>query len=79
MFPDKKKVASLMVSNIDGTARPETSGDDDSQGDDLVDLADDFLRAVKQNSPEAVADAFRAMFMACESQPHEEAGEMEEQ
>lgn len=79
MFPDRKKsTAGLLVANIDGTARDEDEGaDDDSQGEDLVDLADDLLRAISSKSPESIADAFRAMFLACESEPHSEAGESE--
>lgn len=40
-----------------------------------LDLANDLIEAVKAGDQQGVADAFRALFLAMESEPHDEAGE----
>ena len=78
MFTDRKKNAALLVAGIDGSGGDDKGSDDDSHGEDLEDLADDLLRAITSKSPGAIAEAFRAMFMSCESEPHDEGGEEDE-
>ena len=67
---DPKKIAAEIVGKGDGRPTPVA-------GDDLGVLAQDLIDAVKAGDAQGVADAFRACFMACEGEPHAEAGEAE--
>ena len=62
---DHRKIATIIV----GHAEPEG----ESSADYLRPLAEELLSAVREGSSEKVADAFYAMFLACERQPHDEA------
>lgn len=44
----------------------------------MIKAARDLIHAVESKDESAVAEAFKACFQECESQPHEEAGEPEE-
>lgn len=73
---DKKKIATVIVSRLGKDGKDETSEamPEDGGGDELHALAEDLLHAVSTKSAMAVADAIRAMFLACEKSPHAEAG-----
>jgi hypothetical protein len=47
--------------------------DDESTEISLKYLADELIKAIETKSPEATAEAFEAMFLFCESKPHDEA------
>jgi len=81
---DRKKAAGVIVSRMKDGPQGYSDGGSVQMpeegmggGDDLTSLAQDFLHAVDTKSPQALADAFKAMFLACEQEPHDEAGEME--
>lgn len=76
IIPDRRKLATVIVSRLhsDGGQSDDVAVHGDSE---LVSLAQEFLHAVKQGDAQATADAFRALFMACEAMPHSEAGEVE--
>jgi len=69
MIGDPKKIAAEIVGK--GEMSPPEAGDD------LGVLAQDLIDAMKAGDAQGVADAFRACVMACESEPHVEAGEAE--
>lgn len=79
MLHDKKKFATVIVSRMgkDGRSEESEAKPEDGYGDELHALAEDLLHAVGTKSASAVADAFKAMFLACEAKPHaeNEAGE----
>lgn len=75
MIPDRKNFAASIVDDLDGRDDGDEQPDDmqgDEPEDDLSALAEDLISAVKSGVADKVADAFRAMFAACESEPHEE-------
>jgi len=82
MLHDPKRTAALIIAGMpkDG---PDASADGpDGMGghdEDLHGLAEDLISAVHSKDAAAVADAFRAMFLAMESEPHDEAEEPDEE
>lgn len=64
IIPDKKKMATMIVAHLPGMAEEEAEGE---MGGDMEGLAGELVKAVKSEDAAAVADAFKAMFMACES------------
>jgi hypothetical protein len=75
IIPNKKKMASVIVSRMTGEGKdlPPPSAEP-MAGDDLAALAEDLISAVESKDAGAVADAFRAMFFALDSEP-EDVGE----
>lgn len=69
---NSKKLAGLIVGDLDGEDGDTTGEPPNPMGDELVDLADDLLMAIESKSAEHVADAFRAMLLKVETEPHEE-------
>jgi len=72
---DKKRMATTIMErrNKDGTrgASAEVTPED-SEGSDLKNLSVDLLQAIERKSPDEIAKAFEAMFKCCESYPHDE-------
>jgi hypothetical protein len=71
IISDPKKAATMIVGRIkaDGSDASESKED---EGSELEALAADFLRAVESKSASGVADAFKAMAMACGAGSYEE-------
>lgn len=73
IIPDRKT-----VSVIKATMHPDgTSTNDDMEGGDTEALAQDLLHAIETKDAMGVSDAFKALFLAFESEPHDEMGEQE--
>jgi hypothetical protein len=72
----QRRDAAVMIAERkpDGNIKENADADGD-QG--LQAAAADMLRAIAAKDDKGLAEAFRAAFEILESQPHEEAGEME--
>lgn len=77
IIPDHRKTATVIVSRLHDSGKTDDVDALPTDDTELVALSADLLRAINMKSAKDIADAFKAMFMACESQPHEEAGEAE--
>jgi hypothetical protein len=65
--------------NKDGTRGASAEvNPEDGKSDGLQDLSVDLLQAIERKSPSEIAQAFKKMFQHCESEPHEEYGEPDE-
>jgi hypothetical protein len=74
MVLDPRKIATVITGTMDRNGQDDTP----MEGDPLKPLAEDLIDAVQRRSAVDVIEAFRALFLACESQPHEESGEDDE-
>ena len=70
MMGDKRKGAINAILGPDPKEEKEEGAGDGAES--LHAIADELIKAVKADDPGGVADAFKAMFAECESQPHEE-------
>lgn len=68
IIPDKKKMATMIVAHLHGGPEEEK----DEGGDSYEALAGEILRAVKDGSASALADALKAFHAECESGEYDE-------
>lgn len=75
---DKKHTAGLIIQNraADGS---HDSVPEDHQDQGLETCGEDLIRAITSKDAKGVAAAMRAAFAILESEPHEEAGEPEQE
>lgn len=71
MMMDKKK---NIVNQIMGPD-PREKSEGEKSPSDLESIAQEFVDAVHAKDAAGTAQAFRAMFLECESKPHEEYSE----
>lgn len=70
MLPFLKKQEAAVVSPVEHIKR---ESDEEPEYDMLESAAEDLISAVHSKDVKSVAQALRAAFEMCESQPHEEA------
>lgn len=71
-FLAPKKIASVIVAKTKPTGGIEPKGEEGEHDPALMSAAEDLISAVHMKDAVAVADALRAAFDICDSEPHVE-------
>jgi hypothetical protein len=86
MQPESKHpIAALILSKLAAkNGKPAPSGADDGEDEGqykehLTEIAGDILQAIKDGDASAFADLFHEAFQCCESAPHKEYGDDEDE
>lgn len=78
-FLAPKKMVSVIVAKRKPEGQVEDVHKEDESHPELMMAAEDLIRAVHSKDTQGVADALEHAFYICESYPHEEGSDMEEE
>lgn len=79
IIPDKKKAATIIISQMHGYPDEEKSEQSDDEGSECEALGQELLDALAAKDAMAAYDAVKAIFLKVDSEPHEEYEDEEEE
>lgn len=79
IIPDRKKAATIIISQMHGYPKEEESEEGESEEGECEALGRELLDALAAKDAMAAYDAVKAIFMKVDAEPHEEYSEEEEE
>jgi hypothetical protein len=79
IIPDKKKAATIIISQMHGYPKEEESEEGGSDEAECEALGKELLSALAAKDGMAAYDAIKAIFLKVDAEPHEEYEEEEEE